>query len=869
MNKHHSKNQKQISGIIKRHADGFGFLIPDDINEEDVYIPKHSMVGIMTNDKLLVTVIHDRAQQRSHGEVLKILSRGTKYIVGKISTLNEKWKIIPDDSKAWGKDLKIKTEDALYAKDNELVHVEITSYPDEATPFSGKVIEVIGSAEDPLNDTIRVLRTLSVPTHFSKLTLEETSHLHENPEPYEYKNRVNLMNTPLITIDGATAKDFDDAVFVEQTSEGFRLIVAIADVSHYVRPGTHLDNDAKERGTSVYFPNYVVPMLPEKISNGLCSLKPNVPRLCVAAEMNFNWQGEMVKSNFFEAVMNSHARVTYGEAQEVIDGNEIALAPIVKENILRCYDLAQILMKKRFNEGSLDLNLSETFLEIDAAGNPVDVQKTERLFAHRLIEELMLAANVSVAKFLSSKEIPSVYRVHEEPSSEDVKILETYLFNLGLKIHLRSSASGNLQKKLTKALEEFENHSEGQIISLLTLRSLSQAKYSTNNIGHFGLGFECYTHFTSPIRRYPDLIVHRLLKSQILKDGHYLIIPEDILSTETNMLSACEQRAVKCERQFYSIKKARFVQNLIGQEFKGLISSVARFGIFVLLREYDIDGLVKLENLGNDKWIFDEDHLKLVGDRSKKVFSIGQWVQIKITGSNVELGQIDFDLMPDEKLQWNAKSKLSSFLKETSREDFDHPTPYGEKNKKPKEVSQFFKKINRKEKSKISNMPSEPAKTKFKSRNSFNETTQLKSKGDSEYKPKYSSLSDYLEKNKHRRTHQDDGDKMNKLESSKKLNELLSHMKTKPGFGSSKNQSSKRSKLNGNSKSIAIKNNNTVKLDSEKNKLLNSKESKVTKTSNSENNKDRNKDTDRKNKPLLSKKKKSAFKSQVNKKRKR
>jgi ribonuclease R len=359
-------------------------------------------------------------------------------------------------------------------------------------------------------------------------------------------------------------------------------------------------------------------------------------------------------------------------------------------------------MAKRFKEGSLDLNISQTELEIDASGNPVDVQKSERLFAHRLIEELMLAANVTAAEFLESKEIPAVYRVHEDPSPEDIKLLEVYLFNLGAKIHLNTDGErGVLQKKLTKALEKFADHPQGQVINILTLRSLSQARYHTDNVGHFGLGFKSYTHFTSPIRRYPDLIVHRLLKSQILDSPKYQQESLEDLTTKANMLSSCEQRAVKCERQFMSIKKARFMEQFIGKDFQGLISSVAKFGIFVLLREFDIDGLIKLENLGNDKWVFDENNLKLVGHRSKKVYSLGLWVNVKVTNVDVELGQIDFNLNVDNKietqegdLQVDTLIDKSSFIsKNTSRGKHTNR----EKNNISKEKSKSYSKSQRTE----------------------------------------------------------------------------------------------------------------------------------------------------------------------------
>ncbi|MCX7977767.1 MAG: RNB domain-containing ribonuclease, partial [Bdellovibrionaceae bacterium] len=406
---------------------------------------------------------------------------------------------------------------------------------------------------------------------------------------------------------------------------------------------------------SVYFPNYVIPMLPEVLSNGLCSLNPHVPRLCVVAEILFNFQGEKIEAKFYEAVMESKARVTYGRAQEVIDGVVVPELEHVRDNILRLADLAKILMAKRFREGSLDLEIPETTLEIDAAGNPIDVIRAERLFAHRLIEEMMLAANVAVAEFLSGCDIPAIYRIHEPPKPEAIAILERYLMNFGSKFRLRGE---KLQKKLGRALQEFSGRPEATVLNILALRSMQQARYSHENVGHFGLGFSHYTHFTSPIRRYPDLIVHRLLKSQILQNSEYVAMSEEDLASASTWLSACEQRATKCERQIQSIKKARFMEKFVGQEFDGVVSSVTKFGIFVLLREHDCDGLVNLEALGDGHWEFDEENLRLVASRSGFSYSIGDIVRVQVAAADPMSGKVDFVLSEESqkgKNRQNAK----------------------------------------------------------------------------------------------------------------------------------------------------------------------------------------------------------------------
>lgn len=645
--------KKFLQGTIKRHPDGFGFFIPENPEHPDVYIPRQSMQGVMTSDKVMVDVTPERGGERFRGEIIRIISRGTRQVVGVFHIINDKQAIIKDEGKGWGEDLKIDLSNSMGAEEGQLVAAQIISYPEDKKAFTGRVTEIIGDAMDPMNDIKRVIAANNIPQEFSASTLAEAKRYPVQPDEADFKGRRDLRTLNLITIDGATAKDFDDAVYVEMNHRGFLLYVAIADVSHYVRIGSAIDKDAYERGTSVYFPNFVVPMLPEALSNGLCSLNPHVPRLCMVSEIQFDFTGTVVSSDFYEAVMESKARVTYGEAQEVIDGNGPAKFNHVKDNILRCADLAKILMAKRFKEGSLDLEIPETELEIDGSGVPIDIIKSERLFAHRLIEEMMLAANVAVATFLDSRNVPALYRIHEPPNEQAIRVLEKYLWNFGGRTKL---GSDKLQKRLTQALEEFAGKPQAQILNILTLRSMSQAKYNMNNVGHFGLGFEFYAHFTSPIRRYPDLIIHRLLKNQVLKNSPYRLMSEEDLLTAGTILSAAEQRSTKAERQVQSIKKARFMQKFVGQELEGMISSVAKFGVFVLLREYDCDGLVRTDDLGEDRFEFDEENLRLIGKRSGKVFNIGDIVRIQVAAADPELGQVNFILA--ENLESDTKTPV-------------------------------------------------------------------------------------------------------------------------------------------------------------------------------------------------------------------
>lgn len=661
-----SKNSRTQIGTVKRHPDGFGFFIPEAPGTPDVYIPKQFMNGVMTNDKVEVAVYPEPGGNRFRGEVLKIIDRSFKNVIGKYQELNDQYGIILDTNNNWGANLSIPRKWANNAKPDDLVVVQITSYPTNKEPFLGKITEVLGDANDPLYDTKKVIINHKIPHIFSGAVEKESLEFSHDLSPQNFKHRRDLTKTPLITIDGKTAKDFDDAIYVEQTPNGFHLIVAIADVSHYVKIGSAIDTEAYERGTSVYFPNFVVPMLPEVLSNELCSLKPDVYRLCLVADMQFDFQGHNISSEFYEAVMKSHARVTYGEAQEVIDGSCPKQFEHVSNMILRAADLAKILMSRRFQAGSLDLEIPETELIIDESGNPVDIIRAERIFAHRLIEEMMLVANVEVAKFIGRNNKEVLYRIHEPPKLEKIEALNTHLHNFGSRTILDTQ---NLQKNLGKALHEFTGTPQEIILNILILRSMNQAKYSPDNVGHFGLGFEDYCHFTSPIRRYPDLIVHRVIKN-ILGIPGYELPSESTLSTAGTMLSACEQRSVKSERQLHAIKKARFIQAYMGQEFEGIISSVAKFGIFVLLRQFDVDGLVKIEDLGDDHFLFIEESMMLKGKISGIEYKLGDTVKIQVVACDVELGQINF-ILTDQPQKSDRKSNQKSNHKSKSPENRD------------------------------------------------------------------------------------------------------------------------------------------------------------------------------------------------------
>ena len=521
------KNER-VTGLVKRHPDGFGFLIPDEPDLPDLFLARKEMHGVMTNDRVEAEMQKERGGDRYFGADVKILERGVRRLVGKVRKMPKGDLELVDGFQKWGAILTIPYKSSRGAVEGDLVAVEIIEYPSKKTDFIGKVIEIIGDDQDPSNDLKRVLHLNHVPMDFPFNVTNEVNAISQEVTDKEREGRKDLREKTLITIDGVTAKDFDDAICVEPSGNGFRLWVAIADVSHYVRPGSALDDSAFERGTSVYLPNFVVPMLPEELSNGICSLKPEVDRLAFVCEMGIGFDGEILDSHVYEAVINSHARVTYGEAQSIVDGTENHKKPHVEANILKAADLARILMTKRYREGSLDLDVPETEVVVDDLGNTVDVIKSERVFAHKLIEELMLIANVCVARMIQKKEQPALYRVHPAPDSENIDKIQQFLSSFG---STKSLKGGALQKKLTKSLQEFKGKPEGVVLSILTLRSMNQACYSADNVGHFGLGFADYAHFTSPIRRYPDLLIHRILKKLFTPSKAGALYDEENLMT--------------------------------------------------------------------------------------------------------------------------------------------------------------------------------------------------------------------------------------------------------------------------------------------------------------------------------------------------
>ena len=635
---HNNTHPPSLTGTVQRQADGFGFVIPEDPAFPDVYLPRQQMQGVMSQDKVKVAVFPKKYRKNKwSGKVLKILSRREPLVMGPCFPLSDKTGLIRDDSAEWGEDLKVDLKKNQKIKKGEWVQAKILYWPASPEGFRGELVHCLGTFPSTLEDNMRVIQKHNLPAVFSQEVLKEAQNL-SPPSPPPSPRRKDLSSLPFVTIDGQTAQDFDDAVYVETCPKGWILYVAIADVSHYVRPGSALDRSARERGNSTYFPGWTVPMLPEQLSNNLCSLKPDVPRLVFVVEIHFNSQAQKTKSFFYEGLIQSQARLTYGEAEDIIEQNQPKGE--VQQNVVAAGILAQKLLAKRIKNHFIFLEIPETEVHVNALGEPLDIKQSRRLFSHQLIEELMLSANMAVAGYLNKQKAPALYRIHNLPKEDSLKLLGKFAQSLGFKAQLKE---GNLHKNISALIAYFADHPLSEVLQMLILRSLSQAVYSAQVQGHFGLNIRHYTHFTSPIRRYSDLIVHRILKASLYNKSTYPYRQKDLESLAP-LISACEQRAVKAERHLKDIKKARFIKKHLGEEMEGKIAGLTRFGFFVKLRLYDVEGLVSLNQLAGH-WEFEESLLELRSADSPRRFKLGDLVLVQVVSADISTAQIDFDLI--------------------------------------------------------------------------------------------------------------------------------------------------------------------------------------------------------------------------------
>jgi len=633
-----------VTGRLQGHADGFGFVIPDE-GDEDVYINARSIKDAMHDDRVVARVEGFKAGGKRYGSIIRIIERAHKTVVCKYEKGRKFGYAAPVDERL-SHDIYIPKGEDMGARDGEIVLVEITSYPSKQRSPEGLVIRVIGDPLDPEVEIQSIIAKHNIPSIFPDKVLNEAEGIADVVKAKEIEGRDDLRELLTVTIDGETARDFDDAVSVRREGNGnIRLWVSIADVSHYVKEGNPLDQEAYERGTSVYFPDRCIPMLPERLSNGICSLNPHVERLAMTAEMLFNARGERIEARFYPSVIKSDHRLTYTIVKKIlVDGDAVLMKEyesiIIDLKVME--ELAGWLQAFRQKRGCIDFDLPEAQIILDIQGGVEAIVRSERNLAHMIIEEFMLAANEAVASFLTEKKIPLLYRIHEEPDAEKLEDFRDFAHNLGYEMKSGKPSPKDLQSLLCAV----SGKPEERTINHVLLRSMKQAVYSGKNIGHFGLASKLYCHFTSPIRRYPDLMVHRALKKGV-RGGMKKTEVEQLqalLQVNGEETSSRERRAMEAERDVVDLKKTEFMMDKVGEEYSGFITGVTSFGIFVELESLFVEGLVHVTSLDDDYYIYDEKGHSLTGERKKRRFRIGDKVNITVEKVEREKRQIDFKL---------------------------------------------------------------------------------------------------------------------------------------------------------------------------------------------------------------------------------
>ncbi|MFN3375634.1 MAG: ribonuclease R [Burkholderiaceae bacterium] len=671
----------EIEGTVQGHRDGHGFVVRDDA-EPDIYIPPNEMRAVLHKDRVRVRIVRHDRRGRPEGRVVEIIERPVQPIIGRLLQESGVWLVAPED-KRYGQDVLIPKGATGAAKPGQVVVVELTEPPALFGQPVGRITEVLGEVDDPGMEVEIAVRKYGVPHEFSHECLAQAKALPDKVRATDKKRRIDLTDVPLVTIDGEDARDFDDAVYCEPArvgrGKGWRLLVAIADVSHYVETGSAIDIDAYDRATSVYFPRRVIPMLPEKLSNGLCSLNPDVDRLCMVCDMLINAQGEIHAYQFYPAVMHSHARFTYTEVAAILAntrGPEAARRQARVQDLLNLHDVYQALLAARQRRGAVDFETTETQIVCDENGRIEKIVPRTRNDAHRLIEEAMLAANVCSADFIQQSQHPCLFRVHEGPTPEKQEILRAYLKAMAVGMSISDNPHPSEFQAIAAATKD---RPDAQQIHTMLLRSMQQAIYTPINSGHFGLAFEAYTHFTSPIRRYPDLLVHRVIKA-ILGGSRYQLpaLPtpgeahaklakrlasrvaaptmalrrepartRDIQAWEAAGLhcSANERRADEASRDVEAWLKCKYMREHLGEEFSGVVSAVTSFGVFVTLDALYVEGLVHITELGGDYYKFDEARQELRGERTGIRYAIGARVRVQVSRVDLDGRKIDFRLV--------------------------------------------------------------------------------------------------------------------------------------------------------------------------------------------------------------------------------
>ncbi|MFD1773888.1 ribonuclease R [Paenibacillus rhizophilus] len=641
-----------LRGRLQAHAKGFAFLIPDDREHPDVYIHANDIKSAMNGDIVLVRVTsRSHAGGRMEGEVVRIVRRGVLQTVGVFQNLETYGFVLPDDKRI-NRDIFIPKESFNGAVDGEKVVVRIVNYPEGRAAAEGEIIEILGHKDDPGVDILSVIRKHQLPEAFHEEVMAEANAAPDSitEEEIVEQGRRDLRGLNIVTIDGEDAKDLDDAVNVARLENGhYKLGVHIADVSYYVRENSPLDKEAYDRGCSVYLVDRVIPMLPHRLSNGICSLNPQVDRLTMSCEMEFDENMKVVKHDVFTSVIRTKERMTYTNVRKILLDEDPELlkryAPLIEDfRLMR--EIAMKLRDARMRRGAVDFDFQESKIIVDENGKAVDIVKRERSIAEQIIEEFMLAANETVAEHFHWLKVPFLYRIHEDPDPEKLQNFMAFAANFGY--HVKGRGNSVHPRALQKLLEDIQGTKEQTVISTMMLRSMKQAKYDAESTGHFGLAAEYYSHFTSPIRRYPDLVIHRVMREVLEGGGALSEKRQEYLASRmpdiAQQSSERERVAVEAERDTEQLKKAEYMLDKVGEEFEAMVSSVTSFGMFVEL-ENTVEGLIRLSNLTDDYYHFDEGHMALIGERTSKVFRIGDEVKIRVAKVNMDDHTIDFELV--------------------------------------------------------------------------------------------------------------------------------------------------------------------------------------------------------------------------------
>lgn len=652
-----------IRGKLQAHAKGFGFLIPDDRDHPDVYIHANDMNTAMNGDMILVRVTSkSQGGGRMEGEVVRVVSRANTQIVGTFQSQETYAFVVPDDKRVT-RDIFIPQHAFMGAVTGQKVVVKLVSYPEGRAAAEGEVIEVLGHKDDPGVDILAIVRKFQLPEAFPEEVILEADAAPDAISEEELQGRRDLRGKRIVTIDGEDAKDLDDAVNVERLDNGNYLLgVHIADVSYYVREGSALDREAYNRGCSVYLTDRVIPMLPHRLSNGICSLNPRVDRLTMSCEMEFDENLQVVRHDIFTSVIRTSERMTYTNVRKLLTDEEIEPELLERyeyllEDFKLMEELAMKLRGRRMKRGAIDFDFEESKILVDAEGKPTDIVKRERSIAEMMIEEFMLAANETVAEHFHWLKVPFLYRIHEDPDAEKLMHFMEFITNFGYVV--RGKGNTVHPRALQSLLEEIRGTAEETVISKVMLRSMKQARYDAQSLGHFGLAAEFYSHFTSPIRRYPDLIIHRVIR-EVLASG---VLPDQRHESLAGRMddiarqsSERERVAVEAERETEALKKAEYMLDKIGEEFEGIISSVTNFGIFVEL-DNTVEGLIRLSDLTDDYYHYHEMQHALIGERTSRIYRIGDGAKVRVARVNMDERTVDFEMV-DMKPRGNGKANF-------------------------------------------------------------------------------------------------------------------------------------------------------------------------------------------------------------------